>query len=115
MGPLGCTLEGRTGAGDSVSALACLQADFPESRFVGVDISPQLKGFWKQSPSIAFHRGNFHEINNEVFDLLMMLDIFEHVRDPFTFLDQSRLHARYFVFHIPLELTRFPLREVLPS
>jgi SAM-dependent methyltransferase len=99
------------GSGD---ALACLQADFPESRFVGFDISPQLEGFWRQSPSIAFHLGNFHEINNEVFDLLMMLDVFEHVRDPFTFLDQSRRHARSFVFHIPLDLSALSVARGSP-
>jgi hypothetical protein len=34
-----------------------------------------------------------------------MLDVFEHVRDPFTFLEHSRQHARHFVFHIPLDLS----------
>lgn len=35
----------------------------------------------------------------------MMLDVFEHVRDPYSFLENSKKHADYFVFHIPLDLS----------
>ena len=34
-----------------------------------------------------------------------MLDVFEHIRDPFSFLENSRRHATHFVFHVPLDLS----------
>jgi hypothetical protein len=38
-----------------------------------------------------------------------MLDVFEHVRDPFSFLEESKRHAKKFIFHIPLDLSAFSL------
>ncbi len=52
-----------------------------------------------------FQLGNFHEINRIKYDVLLMFDVFEHISDPFIFLENSRLHAMYFVFHIPLDLS----------
>lgn len=89
------------GSGD---VLAKLQGRFPTARLTGFDVSPQLAPFWARHPTIRFERAPFHESASEVFDLLLMLDVFEHVRDPFTFLEQARGRARHFVFHIPLDL-----------
>lgn len=47
--------------------------------------------------------GDFNKINTEVYDVLWMLDVLEHVRDPFTFLEDARKFATYFVFHILLD------------
>ena len=79
----------------------------------GYDISPQAAEFWKEhqpvtaegAEIIEFHLGDFHKINKQKFDVLLMLDVFEHVRDPYTFLEMSKQHAQYFVFHIPLDLS----------
>jgi hypothetical protein len=43
-----------------------------------------------------------------------MLDVFEHVRDPFTFLEDARRHARHFVFHIPLDLSALTVLREAP-
>jgi SAM-dependent methyltransferase len=90
------------GSGD---VLARLRQRFPDAALTGFDISPQLSAFWDRHSNLNLRRGNFHEINTEVFDVLLMLDVFEHVPDPFAFLAQSRRHARNFVFHIPLDLS----------
>lgn len=89
----------------SGSVLAHLRKQFPSAALTGFDISPQLEPFWSKQSSIRFRRGDFHALNTEIFDVLLMLDVFEHVRDPFTFLEASRRHARRFVFHIPLDLS----------
>lgn len=95
------------GSGD---ILRCLQKEFSSANLYGYDISPQLLPFWNCSndgfsDGIYFNLGDFHEINKITHDVLLMLDVFEHVRDPFTFLENSRNHARSFVFHIPLDLS----------
>lgn len=53
---------------------------------------------------VEFQLGNFHEIDRIKYDVLLILDVSEHVRDPFSFLENSRRHANNFVFHVPLDL-----------
>jgi SAM-dependent methyltransferase len=94
------------GSGD---VLVHLARAMPVARMTGYDISPQAAQFWDRCENhpeaLKFRLGDFHEINQDSFDVLLMLDVFEHVRDPFSFLEKSRAHATYFVFHIPLDLS----------
>jgi len=99
------------GSGD---ILRCLRQSFPNARLVGYDISPQASQFWIQDTNnteiargetITFILGDFHDKNTDKYDLLLMFNVFEHVRDPYTFLERSRLHVDEFVFHIPLDLS----------
>lgn len=91
------------GSGD---ILRHLRDAFNDAKLVGYDISPQAQVFWNDdSEGIDFFLGDFHEQNMSSYDVLLMLDVFEHVRDPFSFLEESRKHAKYFVFHIPLDLS----------
>jgi SAM-dependent methyltransferase len=93
------------GSGD---ILAHLLKSLPDARMTGFDISPQVLQFWEQHQDVSglqFHLGDFHKINQDRYDLLLMLDVFEHVPDPFSFLDNSRSYADYFIFHIPLDLS----------
>lgn len=93
----------------SGEVLMDLQLRLPSARFVGYDVSPQAARFWKQgeraNSGIEFHLGDFHAQNRTVFDVLLMLDVFEHVRDPLGFLERSREFAKLFIFHIPLDLS----------
>lgn len=63
---------------------------------------------------LEFHLGDFHTINKQKYDVLLMLDVFEHVRDPFTFLESSIPYATYFVFHIPLDLSASSVLRTQP-
>lgn len=93
------------GTGDILVSLA---NKFQKTKIVGFDISPYLQNFWQKhdnSLNIKFILGEFHSINDEVFDVIMMLDVFEHVRDPFTFLEDARKWGKWFVFHVPLDLS----------
>ena len=91
------------GSGD---ILRHLRVFFNETKLVGYDVSPQAQAFWNDdSEGIDFYLGDFHKQNMSSYDVLVMADVFEHVRDPFSFLEESRRHAKYFVFHIPLDLS----------
>jgi len=96
------------GAGD---ILIHLKKHLPSTKMKGFDISPQLNKFWiehnksEEGKEITFCLGDFHQVNEIIYDVLLMLDLFEHVRDPYTFLENSRKHASYFVFIIPLDLS----------
>lgn len=94
------------GSGD---VLVQLQKFLPTAKMSGYDISPQAAQFWAKhneaERGIEFQLGNFHAINKIKYDVLLMLDVFEHIRDPFSFLENSRRHATHFVFHVPLDLS----------
>ena len=96
------------GAGDVLVQLARF---YPDSTLDGYDISPQAAGFWDEHrgsglvDNINYYLGDFHTVNKKKYDVLLMLDVFEHVRDPYTFLEMTRQHAKYFIFHIPLDLS----------
>lgn len=98
------------GSGD---VLANLRLLFPSAALTGFDVSPQLDKFWSKHRDIRFERSDFLE-TRERFDVLMMLDVFEHVRDPFTFLEKARGVAKNFVFHIPLDLSALSVARGVP-
>jgi hypothetical protein len=90
------------GSGD---VLEQLKGAFPSATLTGFDVSPQLERFWAEKEGIAFRRGIFGEINTRRYDVVLMLDVFEHARDPFSLLESTRRFADYFVFHIPLDVS----------
>ena len=94
------------GAGD---VLVHLSAIFPDATLSGVDISPQAAAYWRQhshlAPRVSFEVAALESILTRRFDVVMMLDVFEHVRDPFSFLESARSCGGHFVFHIPLDLS----------
>lgn len=92
------------GSGD---VLINLRRHYPDAALYGYDISPQAAVFWREHEQygIHFQQGDFFELNHEVYNVILMLDVIEHLRDPFTFLERLRSVASYFVFHIPLDLS----------
>lgn len=89
--------------------LLSLRRSFPEARLAGFDVSPQAAAFWEggehRDAQVEFVLGDFHTANTRRWDVVLMLDVFEHVRDPFTFLEATRKHGSHFVFHVPLDLS----------
>lgn len=87
--------------------LAELRLVYPGAALFGYDIAPDASRFWSQYNSLNIHFtvGDFLKLDNQHFDVLLLLDVIEHVPDPFDFL--SRLHGRatYYIFHIPLDLS----------
>jgi SAM-dependent methyltransferase len=98
-------IEVGCGSGD---ILVHMSSFYKNTKMVGYDISPKLKDFWEEhedNPQVSFFLEDFEKSNKAKFDILLMLDVFEHVRDPFSFLENVGSHAEYFVFHIPLDLS----------
>ncbi len=80
----------------------------------GFDIAPDAARFWtnQEAQGISFELGDFLISNTAHFDLLLLLDVIEHVPDPFDFLVKPRQRADNFIFHIPLDLSALSvLRE----
>jgi SAM-dependent methyltransferase len=78
---------------------------YPAAACTGYDISPQCEPFWRQidEPNVAFRREDFLA-SGEVADLLLLVDVFEHVDDYLGFLRALAPRAHWFAFHIPLDM-----------
>lgn len=84
----------------------------PDRYFHGFDISPQAASFWQNLPctDVNYTLGNFLETSQN-FDLLLAIDVFEHVPDYMGFLEHLATRARHFVFHIPLDMNMLMLAK----
>lgn len=79
---------------------------YVRSKFVGYDISTDAQKFWrhrKSLPNLSFSNEDLLSLDT-VFDLVICLDVFEHVEDYFAFLRALRKKGRNFIFNIPLDM-----------
>jgi SAM-dependent methyltransferase len=93
------------GAGEVLRALA---SHLPAStRFFGYEISPEAFAICsrKANERFSFRLANLLDDDAERFDVVMAIDVFEHVEDYFGFLRKLRTKAQYKIFHVPLELS----------
>jgi Methyltransferase domain len=74
--------------------------------FSGWDISPQAVELCKrrQKDRLSFSLGDMITEDNRVFDLVLCIDVFEHIEDYYGFLHKLGEKSKYQVFHIPLDL-----------
>jgi SAM-dependent methyltransferase len=92
------------GSGD---ILVYLKQYYPQHEFSGYDISPQAKHLWDDhiNTGIHFHCADFLALNKQFFDCILLIDVIEHIANPFHFLEAIKERAKYFVFHFPLDLS----------
>lgn len=92
------------GAGE---VLARLQDALPGSMLTGFDVSPDAIALAapRATARLAFCQDDVTQWDGDPFDLLLALDVFEHVPDYLGFLRALRGVSRSFIFHIPLELS----------
>ncbi|TKV77520.1 class I SAM-dependent methyltransferase [Bradyrhizobium elkanii] len=102
------------GVGGVLNAL--LEHDiFRDSTAVGYDIAPYAITAAKprERDNLRFHCGDFSH-TSEYYDLLLCIDVFEHIDDYMGFLRRIRGRAKYYVFHIPLDMTILGVLRGLP-
>lgn len=93
------------GAGE---ILKQLQTRLPaDTQLVGYEISPQAFGMCRERENdrLHFFCEDLLTTQTEKFDLLLCLDVFEHVEDYLGFLRGLREKGVHKVFHIPLDLS----------
>ena len=91
------------GAGEILNNL---HAQMTETNFFGYEVSPQAFEICsaKLKERLLFTLGDLLE-TEERFDLLLCIDVFEHVPNYLSFLEKLSGHAGQFIFHIPLDLS----------
>jgi len=101
---------------ESVAEIGCgageilreLQRQLPvDVVFYGYDISPQAIALSKARANerLTFFCEDLLSKATEQFDLLLCIDVVEHVEDYMGFLRRMRAKASRFIFHIPLDLS----------
>jgi SAM-dependent methyltransferase len=85
----------------------CLQQQYPGVPFSGYDISPQAIALAQQfkQENLHFYNEDFLQKETAQEDLVLVIDVVEHVPDFFEFLTKLKKKGRQFVFHIPLDMS----------
>ena len=98
-------IEVGCGAGENLVEL--LKRDSSIEKLSGYDISPQAFALAnkRSSDKICFYNEDFSIKENVTADLLLVIDVVEHVDDYYGFLRKLKSKSSYFVFHIPLDLS----------
>ncbi len=93
------------GAGGILQTLAHLNPDVKELH--GYDISPQAIGMarLKENSRLSFFNSDFVNSGDRGGDVLLVIDVVEHIDDYYRFLNKLHGRSQYVVFHIPLDLS----------
>jgi len=92
------------GSGEILKELSIMWSH--TSSFLGYEISPQAFSLCKNKVTSRLQFSLQDILQEDVFfDMVMAIDVFEHVEDYFNFLRQLKLKAKYKLFHIPLDLS----------
>ena len=92
------------GAGAILQQLSLL---LPEDVvFDGYEISPQAYEIAKQKEQdrLHFHLKDLLKNETQRYDLLLVIDVFEHVPDYINFIHECGSKAKYKIYHIPLDV-----------
>lgn len=91
------------GAGEILTQLS---TKMPECKFHGYELSPQGYQFCleRQNDRIQFSNRSIFDDEVDPFDLLLCIDVFEHIEDCFDFLRKISKISKHHIFHIPLDM-----------
>lgn len=76
------------------------------THFYGYDISPHAIQFCKKinKDRIEYSVADIANVDKNNFDLILALDVFEHLENYYEFLREIKKKGTYKIFHIPLEI-----------
>jgi len=78
-----------------------------DKKFYGYELSPQAYALCqkKTKQNLNFFQGSLLEDDDAHYDLVMAIDVFEHVEDYLGFLRKLKTKGEYKIFHIPLDIS----------
>lgn len=93
------------GAGGNLHELS--KKDPGIKKLMGYDISPQAIALANKNSSdrITYFNEDLAAADNILTNLLLVIDVIEHVDDFYGFLRQLKMKSEHFIFHIPLDLS----------
>lgn len=102
------------GAGE---VLVQLQHRLPDHcRFWGYDISPQAHqlALARANPRLQFRQADVLAEREVTFDLVLVVDLIEHLDDYYGFLRKLKPLGRHTIFHVPLDLSAYSVWRSYP-
>lgn len=82
----------------------------PNIKMIGIDISLDAISIAKAKETTQLHFECIDVTEKEDdFDVLLVMDVIEHLPNYFQFLENIRLKGRYTIFHIPLDMCLWSL------
>ncbi len=83
-----------------------LSQEYQNINFIGFDYSNDVNLFWRERSKLSNLKFVNEDISdfNKVFDLILCLDVFEHVEDYYKFLKNLKNSGKKFIFNIPLDM-----------
>jgi SAM-dependent methyltransferase len=94
-----------------------LQRAYPDARLTGYEISPQAFELWSRKPDkrrIDFHLADIFDEASPHFEVVLVIDVIEHVEDYLGFLKRVRPLGDLKIFHVPLDLSLQSLMRSKP-
>jgi SAM-dependent methyltransferase len=87
-----------------------------ECRFWGYDVSPQAHSLaaTRQDERLHFRLGDLGEESSARFDLILVIDVLEHLEDYYGFLRKLRPRSEHKIFHVPLDLSAYTVLRGYP-
>lgn len=86
--------------------LSLIAKSFPQHRFTGWDLAPDAAKFWNYGMNnLSFHAGDIFKSSKEQYDLVLLIDVIEHVENPHQFLENVQTITKNCFFHMPLDLS----------
>jgi cyclopropane fatty-acyl-phospholipid synthase-like methyltransferase len=87
--------------------LLTLEKGFPAASLSGYEISPQAfkRAAQKETAHTKFYLKDLPSENDPRFDVVLAIDVIEHVEDYISFIKRLRTLGTYKIFHIPLDLS----------
>ncbi len=100
----------------SGAVLVALRGYFPQASLAGFDIAPEAKRFWggPNATGIRFELADYLALEAPVPDLVLVLDVLEHLGNPWEFLARLRQRAKLVAIHFPLDLSALSVLRETP-
>lgn len=80
---------------------------YNDKEFFGFDLSQDAQSFWKdkkKTKNILFKKQDIL-LHSNIFDLVICLDVFEHIPNYYQFLSDLKSRSNFFIFNIPLDMS----------